>query len=312
MALGSFGEELVNMNVLIDEQNQSSTENTLRGIFERPEISFVVNPRLMEWILNDSANPLNHIVRAIPDGAVVLDIGAGNGVLARLLRAVGRKVIIDAIEPDLAAREFSGDLYRKMYECNLETFLDCSVNNFLRYDIIVMADVIEHLPNPEPYLCRLKALLSGEGFLAINTPNIAFLSVRLALLVGRFDYVDSGILERTHLRFFTRKTLQQLFSTINLFPIAEFHCLRDPFSTEIPLTGQTIPLSLLLRLTRDELASVYQFLFFLGTEQCSNVRPLKLGTRGRSLPINYGVRRTFEVFKRLRELIQSRFIKNVA
>lgn len=299
------------METLINEQGQNRTENTLRGIFERPRTSFAVDPRLTEWILNDSANPLNHIVRSIPDGAVVLDIGAGNGILARLLRDVGRKVIIDAIEPDPAAREFSGDLYRKMYDCDIETFLDKAVDTSMRYDIVVMADVIEHLSNPQHYLCRLKALLSSKGFFAISTPNVAFLSVRLALLAGRFDYVDSGILERTHLRFFTRKTLQQLFSAVNLFPIAEFHCLRDPFSTEISLNGESISFSLLLKLAGDDLASVYQFLFFLGAKPCSNILPMKLGTSGRSFPINYGARRIREIFAKLKGFMPKRFIKDV-
>lgn len=312
MALEYFGKEVVNMGALMNDESLRSAESDFRGIFERPKATFAVDPRLTEWILNDPANPLNHIVRAIPDGATVLDIGAGNGILARLLKAIKREVIIDAIEPDPAAREFSGALYRTMHESNLETFLDGAIDTSRCYDVIVMADVIEHLPNPEQYLCQLKALLSSNGFIAISTPNVAFLSVRLALLAGRFDYVDSGILERTHLRFFTRKTLQQLFSAAKLFPLSEFHCLRDPFSTEIELSGEFISLPLLFKLTGDELASVYQFLFFLGTKPGPNLFPSKLGTSGKSFPLNYGARKVRKVFSKLRGLVLKRFTHNAS
>lgn len=262
-------------------------EDRCRGIFERPVASFEFHPQLNEWILSDFANPLNRIIQLIPDDAMVLDVGVGNGVLARLLKDSRRNVTIDGIEPDSAARNFSVDFYRKIFDCSLEEFLECEVERSSNYDVIVMADVIEHLPNPEPCLRGLKILLKNGGKIIISTPNVAFLSVRLALLAGNFTYVDSGILERTHLRFFTRSTLTQLFSAVGLFPTKEFHCLRDPFSTEIVLDGKYMSLALLAKLNRDNLAGVYQFLFVLGTESCQESVSVKLGSTGGVFPINY-------------------------
>jgi len=250
-----------------------------RGIFERPAASFGLDPRVIGWIQADPANPLNRIATSIPDGACVLDIGAGNGILVRLLTAAGRATILDAVEPDAAAREFSGHLYREMFACSLEDFLQTAPTRAERYDVIVMADVVEHLANPEPLLAALKSLLTDGGFIALSTPNIAFASVRLALLEGRFDYVDSGILERTHLRFYTRRTLQRLFDTCGLYPLAEYHCVRDALATEIVLDDQVPSLWLLARLSRDELASVYQFLFLLGVKPRKPPACIRLGSQ---------------------------------
>jgi SAM-dependent methyltransferase len=262
-----------------------------RGLFERPAKSFDLDARAIGWILADVANPLNKIVQIIPSGASVLDIGAGNGILARLLTSLDRGVAVDAIEPDPVARAAAAPFYRSIFAGKLEDYLKGSRADGTRYDFIVLADVLEHLANPEPLLRQAKALLSPDGRIIISTPNIAFASVRLALLNGRFDYVDSGILERTHLRFFTLRTLQYLFSAVGLYPSAQFHCLRDPFGSEISLDGLSISPWLLAKLARDKLSFVYQFLFVLGTELPEATVRMDLGSRGPSLPIGYFVRR---------------------
>lgn len=236
-----------------------------RGIFERPEKTFEFDPRALQWIMDDNANPLNRIVRIIPDGATVLDVGAGNGILARLLRHVGRNVSIDAVEPDPVAKTSAAPHYRSIFSGSVEEFIEASGGRSQSYDFIVMADVIEHIANPAPLLDQLKTLLSPGGNIVISTPNIAFASVRLALLNGRFDYVESGILERTHLRFYTLKSLRALLAAVGLHTHAQYHCLRDPRRTEIAINDLPMVSFMLRVLSKDELSRVYQFLFVLGT-----------------------------------------------
>jgi len=270
------------------------------GLFERPAETFAFDERVIGWILADEANPLNRIAQSISQGAQVLDIGAGNGILARLLASLGKEVVLDAVEPDLVAREFTGGLYRQIFPVNLEDFLSTECVGGQKYDVIVLADVVEHLANPEPHLVALKSLLTDRGFIALSTPNIAFASVRLALLEGRFDYVNSGILERTHLRFYTQKTLKQLFEVVGLYPVNEFHCLRDQLAMEINFDGVSIPIGTLARIGQDEMAFVYQFLFLLTASNQGGIEPVKLGSGGGGLARNYLVRLVFQLLRKLK------------
>ncbi len=256
------------------------TRGSTRGIFERPEQSFAFDPRSLDWILADEANPLNRIVQVVLDGTRLLDVGAGNGVLARLLKHVGRDVVLDAVEPDPIARTIAEPHYRSIFGGDLAAFIEASSQGEELYDFIVLADVVEHIANPRPMLEQLKPLLSPEGRIILSTPNIAFAAVRIALLNGRFDYVDSGILERTHLRFYTLKSLSLLFSEAGLFPHAQYHCLRDPRGMEIEIDDLPMSRILLKLLARDKLSRVYQFLFVLGTSVgAPNLKIQELGLR---------------------------------
>lgn len=269
-----------------------SPPNMARGIFERPGTTFSFDQRVIGWILNDPANPLNQISQLIPAGATVLDVGAGNGILARLFQALGKSVEIDAVEPDPVAKEAAAPFYRTIFPGGLEAYLESCREREVRYDFIVLADVVEHMANPEPILRSLKSLLSPGGSVIVSTPNVAFASVRLALLNGCFDYVDSGILERTHLRFYTLKTLKLLFLAAGLYPSAQFHCLRNPLTSEISLDDLPLSPWILAKIANDELSRVYQFLFVLQFEPCEITVKKSLGTGGGYLPIAYVVRRT--------------------
>lgn len=83
--------------------------------------------------------------------------------------------------------------------------------------MIICGDVLEHLRDPLKALRFLTSYLSERGFFLISVPNIAFISIRLSLLLGKFDYnPDGGILDETHLRFFTRKSLVDLLKRAGL------------------------------------------------------------------------------------------------
>ena len=80
----------------------------------------------------------------------------------------------------------------------------------LSFDVLLMADVLEHLKEPLETLRKLSQFLSEEGFALTVLPNIAHLYFRLKLLIGQFDYQEKGTLDRTHLRFYTLKTAKRL------------------------------------------------------------------------------------------------------
>ncbi len=151
----------------------------------------------------------------------VLDVGAAEGYLGRLLEGSGLSV--DAVEPNPTFAGRAHPYYRKLYAAPVETVaLDES------YGTIVLGDVLEHLSDPLGALLLLKRYLKPEGVMLISLPNVAHLSVRLLLLSGRFPPMDRGPLDRTHLHFYTRSTAEQLLGDAGLR-------IRSRRATVVPL-----------------------------------------------------------------------------
>jgi 2-polyprenyl-3-methyl-5-hydroxy-6-metoxy-1,4-benzoquinol methylase len=142
------------------------------------------------------------LLRRCKNVRLVLDVGCSAGVLAREL--VARGAVVDGIELDPVAASEAATVCRRVLVGDVENL---ELPNEGGYDVILVADLIEHLREPVKLLARLRPLLKPEGLLLLTTPNVANWSVRLRLLAGRWDYSERGLLDRTHLRFFTRRTL---------------------------------------------------------------------------------------------------------
>jgi len=108
-----------------------------------------------------------------------------------------------AVEPNPTWAEMAAPLYEKMWICSIS---DLDAELLSGYDVVVLGDILEHLPGPEVILKKLVEQQAPETKFIISIPNIANLWIRLNLLIGRFEYTDRGILDRTHLRFFTRRS----------------------------------------------------------------------------------------------------------
>ncbi|MHB8171613.1 MAG: class I SAM-dependent methyltransferase [Thermincolia bacterium] len=230
-------------------------------MFNRPNQTYEYNPDIIKNILGDEANPLNRISELISPGAKVLDIGAGNGLLAWVIREKHGDVIIDGIEPDSYAANLAKKFYRRFY-CGLaQDFKDEIFKE--DYDFIILADVIEHLNDPLAFLNELCADLPEKTRVILSIPNVAFGTVRISLLNGDFNYVDSGLLEKTHLRFFTLKTIEKLVSNMGMNTEKIYLLQRNIFNTEIDIEKFDLDLYTLLKVMRDELSSTYQFLVVL-------------------------------------------------
>jgi len=134
------------------------------------------------------------------------------------------------------------------------------------YDFIILADVIEHMVDPLTFLRDLSSWISNRTRIVLSVPNVAFGAVRLALLGGRFDYVDSGLLERTHLRFFTLATLESIIRNIGMNTEKIYFLRQNIFTTEIDLRSLGVNSLCLCKILRDELAWTYQFLVVLTRE----------------------------------------------
>ncbi len=178
-------------------------------------------------IPGSSHDLLRRRVRAMRAGLRLLDLGAAGGHLGRAVR--DRCAFLAGVEPDpglpAAAREGYDD-WRQTDALSAGDWAE-------PFDVAVCADVLEHLARPEDLLARIFRWLRPGGVLLVSLPNVANISVRAALLAGRFSYADRGILDRTHLRFFTRKSAGSLIAGAG-FRIRDVEGTGMPFELAVP------------------------------------------------------------------------------
>ncbi len=155
------------------------------------------------------ANPeIPNLLRDLPRGLDVLDVGCGSGVHgAELKRIYGHRVVgVDLSEPSIRKAKTR---LAEAYVADVTKPEQYPFQAGRRFDVVMFSDVLEHLYDPLEVLTRHYPLLAPGGKVLISLPNIAIWNVRLALLAGRFEYQDTGTLDRTHVRFFTRRTFRQ-------------------------------------------------------------------------------------------------------
>ena len=159
---------------------------------------------------------------AIEPGASVLDIGAGpGGIAGELLRKGCQVAVVDQFLPVGAV---GADVV--VFTQDLDEDLTFDVRG---YQYLLLLDVLEHLKNPERFMERLRAQFDyAPRTLILTTPNIAFGIQRLMLLFGQFNYGKAGILDRTHTRLFTFRSLKHLLDDAG-FRIREMRGVPGPF-----------------------------------------------------------------------------------
>lgn len=171
--------------------------------------------------------------------AEVLEVGTATGFMTSELSALG--CAVTGIEQDSAMADIARRYCTRMLEGNVETL---DFDELGRYDAILLGDVLEHLRNPRAILEKLAGKLKPGGKILISLPNIANIWVRLNLLLGRFNYSRVGILDETHLRFFTLKSARQLAADSGLDVIST-GVTPIPLPLILPATSTGRPLSFL-------------------------------------------------------------------
>ena len=194
-----------------------------------------------------------------PPGSDVLDVGTADGhPVVEGLRARGCRVW--GIEIDEAAAAAAAPLCEQMVVGNVEQLdLDEAFGD-RRFDVLLCLDVLEHLVEPLDALRRLIRLLTPTGIVVASIPNVTHAAVRLQLLDGSFRYTDTGLLDRTHVRFFDRDEVEALFEGAGLTVLERLEVRREPHETEIPLDLSTVPAEALEAVRKDPDARVFQWM----------------------------------------------------
>ena len=163
----------------------------------------------------------------------VLDVGCFCGGSGRWLKTQYAGCEVIGIEPLSAAAEQAAIIYEQVINKSLEK-IDFKEEGFGRgsFDTIIAADVLEHMINPWKSLERLRQLLLPEGFLYASIPNVRNLRVLQNLAEGRWLYEGAGIQDISHLRFFTRAQIFEMFMQTG-WVVDEIRINPDPQLTEV-------------------------------------------------------------------------------
>jgi len=153
------------------------------------------------------------LVAQVPSGVGrVLDVGCGAGAMSAAIRrdrGAGELWGMELV-PEMAAAAEANPALDKVLAGDVEQRVDELPEAY--FDCIIAGDVLEHLVDPWKALARLRASLKPEGVLICSIPNIRNLSFLFKLLfAGRFEYKESGVMDRTHLRFFARRDVELMF-----------------------------------------------------------------------------------------------------
>lgn len=143
----------------------------------------------------------------VPPGSRILEIGCANGRFTSVLVENGCRVV--GVELDPGAASDAAKFCEQVIVGNLE---DPTVQRQIPdgFDLLLFGDVLEHLAEPWNVLRALRSRLKPGGCIVVSIPNVAHWDVRIGLLTGKFDYQDQGVLDSTHLRFFTRRTVWEM------------------------------------------------------------------------------------------------------
>jgi 2-polyprenyl-3-methyl-5-hydroxy-6-metoxy-1,4-benzoquinol methylase len=190
-----------------DLHASSSPDAHGAGLVERP-----LNPLRYDGHSDDPYEAAGILHSLMPKNVRVLDVGCGTGSVTIIAnRDKGNSVL--AVEPDTdrstiatarGIEVFQGFLHQKF------------MSDRGPFDVVMFADVLEHLPSPDGMLRLAVNGLKPGGIILASVPNVAHWSLRLKLLFGRFDYTETGLCDATHLRWFTQRTIRVLFNNHGL------------------------------------------------------------------------------------------------
>ena len=199
------------------------------------------------------------ILRLVGGGKTVLDVGAGPGSISRPLVEIGRNHVT-AIEIDPPSVAILKEICDDVIQADLNDPAWPSLLDGRTFDAIVIADVLEHLMDPWGTLARASTRLRDGGSIVVSLPHASHAGVLACLMSNDFSYRDSGLLDRTHIRFFSIRNIQALFEGAGLVIVDHDYVIQPPENTELAGAWRMLPPLTRSVLEDNEFAHVYQVL----------------------------------------------------
>lgn len=209
-------------------------------------------------------NTICWIAEKVQTASRVLEFGPANGRLTKYLKK-DKDCLIDIVEIDEESGQSAAVYAEKAFlgtdKGDIEKYY--WMDTKIKYDYIVFADVLEHLVNPDEVLRRCKKILKNNGKILVSIPNISHNSVIIDLINDKFMYNPTGILDNTHLRFFTRASFEKMALSAGWAIIEERAKEIRVGETEIKNMYQDVPLNIRKELMHRPQGNIYQYLFTL-------------------------------------------------
>jgi len=198
------------------------------------------------------------VVRMVGKGKRVLEIGAGPGSITRVLKEhSGCRVT--AIELDEEAIRKLSPFCEHVYKSDLNDRSWTSVlSNDGKFDVVVAADVLEHLHDPPTTLRAAKDILDADGIVVVSLPHAGHNAAIGCLSQKDFELQDWGLLDKTHIQFFDIENMQRLFNDTGFEIIETEFIVLPPEQTELAYFWRRIPAKSKERLTKNRFGMVYQ------------------------------------------------------
>lgn len=182
-------------------------------------------------IPDDANHAANKVIKWVGEGSDVLEVGCASGIQTRILKEIlGCRVT--GLEIDPLAAEDARPYCESLIIGNIEEIDLSKTLGDRRFDTILFVDVLEHLVDPSIALKKVLPFIKEGGHLIASIPNIAHASICWELAHGRFDYQKYGLLDNTHIRFFTKKNVAKLFEGAGFRIISWDRVIKSPEETE--------------------------------------------------------------------------------
>ncbi len=187
----------------------------------------------------------------------VLEVGCATGYFTKVLAERGCTVV--GMELDPKAAKLAEPFAERIVIGNANDRDVWEAVDDQTFDVVTFGDVLEHLSDPLAVLRIAKRKLKPSGFIVTSLPNVAHGDVRLALLHGSFHYRETGLLDRTHVRFFTLETIRELLKEAGLVVVDTRRVVMGLFQTEIGLRREDFPQAVIDEVRLDDEFETYQF-----------------------------------------------------